>query len=52
MGYSESKFVAERLLEKAAREVGVPILVYRVGQIAGSTVGEGIRGRSRNGSRA
>lgn len=35
MGYAESKYVAERLLDMAATECDVPVSVCRVGQIAG-----------------
>ncbi|KAH9896198.1 hypothetical protein F4778DRAFT_745468 [Xylariomycetidae sp. FL2044] len=36
-GYAQSKFVAERILDAAARESGVPAVVCRIGQIAGPT---------------
>lgn len=36
-GYAESKFVAERLLDLAAIQHGLPVRIPRVGQIAGST---------------
>lgn len=35
MGYAESKYVAERLLETASRTFGTPVSICRVGQIAG-----------------
>ena len=35
MGYGESKYVAERLLELAAEEFGVSAAICRVGQLAG-----------------
>ncbi|KAK4237128.1 linear gramicidin synthase subunit D [Achaetomium macrosporum] len=35
-GYSRSKFLAEQLCDAAARHLGVPVWVLRVGQIAGS----------------
>ena len=35
MGYAESKYIAERLLEIAATDCKVPVSVCRVGQIAG-----------------
>ncbi len=41
-GYAQSKFVAERLLDAAAREAGIPAVVCRVGQIAGPTSAAGI----------
>ena len=37
MGYSESKKIAERILDTAAAQCQVPISVLRVGQICGST---------------
>ncbi|KAI0144537.1 hypothetical protein GGR57DRAFT_325304 [Xylariaceae sp. FL1272] len=42
MGYAESKFVAERLLDTASREAGIPAVICRVGQIAGPTTRAGI----------
>ena len=41
MGYAQSKFVAERLLDTAARQSGVPVAVCRVGQVAGPTTQSG-----------
>ena len=35
MGYAESKYVAERLLDTASRTFEIPISICRVGQIAG-----------------
>lgn len=35
MGYAESKYVAERLLEDAATGFGVSSIICRVGQLAG-----------------
>ena len=35
-GYGESKLVAERLLDKAANESGIPVSIIRVGQIVES----------------
>lgn len=37
MGYAQSKFVVERLCALAAAEKGLPAIVYRVGQMVGST---------------
>ncbi|KAI0100582.1 hypothetical protein GGR51DRAFT_352559 [Nemania sp. FL0031] len=42
IGYAESKAVAERLLDTAAKEIGIPTIVCRVGQIAGPTTTTGI----------
>ncbi|KAI0412489.1 hypothetical protein F5X98DRAFT_354643 [Xylaria grammica] len=42
IGYAESKSVAERLLDTAAKEIGIPAIVCRVGQIAGPTTTSGI----------
>ncbi|KAF2962888.1 hypothetical protein GQX73_g10685 [Xylaria multiplex] len=42
IGYAESKSVAERLLDTAAKEIGIPTIVCRVGQIAGPTTAAGI----------
>ncbi|CAF9923631.1 hypothetical protein IMSHALPRED_005976 [Imshaugia aleurites] len=42
MGYAESKYVAERMLDEAARVSGVSSAVCRVGQVAGPTQGKGI----------
>ncbi|KAH9885677.1 putative NRPS-like enzyme [Xylariomycetidae sp. FL2044] len=35
-GYAQSKFLAEMLCDVAARHLGVPVAVLRVGQVAGS----------------
>ncbi|RYP00943.1 hypothetical protein DL764_006344 [Monosporascus ibericus] len=40
-GYGESKFVAERLLNAAAREADIPAIICRVGQVAGPTTTAG-----------
>ncbi|PQE32867.1 NRPS-like enzyme protein [Rutstroemia sp. NJR-2017a WRK4] len=40
-GYGQAKFVAERLLAAACRDVGIPTAIYRVGQIAGPTTDKG-----------
>jgi thioester reductase-like protein len=42
-GYGESKWIAERLLDNAARKCGVSSTICRVGQIAGP-VEKGMRG--------
>ncbi|VUC25540.1 unnamed protein product [Clonostachys rosea] len=42
MGYARSKFVSEVLLDRAAKESGIPAVVCRVGQIAGPTTSDGI----------
>ncbi|KAH8204294.1 hypothetical protein TruAng_001580 [Truncatella angustata] len=36
-GYGQSKFIAERLLDTAAREAEVPAILLRVGQVASPT---------------
>ena len=41
MGYAESKYVSERLLDEASRVSGVPTAICRVGQVAGPTSGKG-----------
>ncbi|KAK0507032.1 hypothetical protein JMJ35_010490 [Cladonia borealis] len=41
MGYAESKYVSERLLDEASRVSGVPTAICRVGQVAGPTNGKG-----------
>ncbi|KAF2491843.1 putative NRPS-like enzyme [Lophium mytilinum] len=46
MGYGQSKYVAERLLDHAARTLGVDATAVRIGQIAGTA--ENPRGWSRN----
>ena len=35
MGYGESKYIAELLLEAGAEKCGVPAVIVRVGQLAG-----------------
>ena len=45
MGYGESKYVAEQLLEKAGRTSGVSAAICRVGQLAGPVVKGGIWNR-------
>ncbi|KAI0008847.1 hypothetical protein F4779DRAFT_418501 [Xylariaceae sp. FL0662B] len=42
MGYAQAKFVAERLLDTAAKEAGVAATICRFGQIAGPTTAAGI----------
>ena len=42
MGYGESKYVAEQLLEKAGRTYGVSSAICRIGQLAGPVVKGGI----------
>lgn len=42
-GYSESKWIAERLLDAAAKKCGVSSAVCRIGQIAGP-VAKGLKG--------
>lgn len=41
-GYGQSKFLAERLLDAAAKEANVPATICRVGQIAGPTTKPGV----------
>lgn len=41
-GYGQSKLVAERILDAAAKQAGVPAIVCRVGQVAGPTTREGV----------
>lgn len=41
-GYGQSKFVAERVLDAAAKVANVPTVVCRVGQIAGPTTAAGV----------
>lgn len=44
-GYSESKWITERLLDAAREQAGVPSAILRVGQIAGpANVAEGKAG--------
>ncbi|KAJ3578218.1 hypothetical protein NPX13_g2342 [Xylaria arbuscula] len=42
IGYAQSKFIAERVLDTAAKRAGIPVTVCRVGQIAGPTTVAGI----------
>jgi thioester reductase-like protein len=42
MGYGQSKFVAERILDTAVREVGITATICRAGQIAGPTMAAGM----------
>lgn len=42
MGYGESKYVAEQLLEKAGKSSGVSAAICRVGQLAGPVVKDGV----------
>ncbi|TFY79278.1 hypothetical protein EWM64_g4730 [Hericium alpestre] len=37
-GYSQSKYVAERIIDKAALDAGLPAFIIRCGQLSGSTV--------------
>lgn len=36
LGYAESKYVAERMLDNASRKFDIPIAILRIGQIAGT----------------
>lgn len=42
MGYGQSKYVAERVLDVAAKVANVPAVICRVGQIAGPTTAAGV----------
>ena len=42
MGYGESKYIAELLLEAGAEKSGVPAIICRVGQLAGPVVKGGV----------
>lgn len=42
MGYGESKYIAEQLLERAGKSSGVSAAICRVGQLAGPVVKGGI----------
>ena len=42
MGYGESKYIAEQLLEKAGKDSGVLAAICRVGQLAGPVVKDGV----------
>ncbi|RDL38497.1 Acetyl-CoA synthetase-like protein [Venustampulla echinocandica] len=37
-GYAQSKYIAERITQTAARTLHIPIHIFRVGQLTGSTV--------------
>ncbi|RAL07786.1 NAD(P)-binding protein [Aspergillus homomorphus CBS 101889] len=41
-GYGQSKFVAEHICAQVALSSGLPVTVYRVGQICGPTAGTGV----------
>lgn len=41
-GYAKSKYISELLLDDAARDAGIPVVVCRVGQIAGPTTVAGV----------
>ena len=41
MGYAQSKYISERLLNEATKESNIPTTVFRVGQIAGPTTSDG-----------
>ncbi|KAF5686208.1 NRPS-like enzyme [Fusarium denticulatum] len=38
-GYGQSKYIAEHLLDNAAKKHGIPVTIIRIGQIAGSLSG-------------
>ena len=42
LGYGESKYIGELLLETGAKECGVPAIVCRVGQLSGPVVKGGV----------
>ena len=44
MGYAQSKYVAERLLDQATRIAGIPTTICRVGQVAGPVKTHGVGG--------
>lgn len=46
MGYGESKYLAERMLDYAAKKLGITASIVRVGQVAGTA--ENPRGWNRN----
>ena len=46
MGYGESKYLAERILDYAAQNLELKIQIARIGQIAGQVSGEGEWNRS------
>ncbi|KAI1652961.1 NAD(P)-binding protein [Daldinia decipiens] len=41
-GYGESKLVAERMLSTAAEEAEIPVVICRIGQVAGPTTKSGV----------
>ncbi|KAI5925742.1 putative NRPS-like enzyme [Camillea tinctor] len=45
-GYARSKFLSEHLCDEAARHLGVPVAVARVGQVAGPVSQPGLWNRS------
>ncbi len=42
MGYAESKYIAELLLEAAVKESGISAVICRVGQLAGPVLKGGM----------
>lgn len=42
LGYGQSKLIAERMLEAAAKRARVPSAICRVGQVAGPTTAKGV----------
>ncbi|EMR82848.1 putative nrps-like enzyme protein [Botrytis cinerea BcDW1] len=46
MGYAESKFISERILDHAAKKLSVDIKIARVGQIAGPAYTSGVWNKS------
>ncbi|TVY87466.1 Non-canonical non-ribosomal peptide synthetase [Lachnellula willkommii] len=42
MGYAESKYLAERMLDEASKVAGIPTTICRTGQIAGPTTTHGV----------
>ncbi|TEY39882.1 hypothetical protein BOTCAL_0448g00080 [Botryotinia calthae] len=46
MGYAESKFISERVLDHAAKKLSVDIKIARVGQIAGPAYTSGVWNKS------
>lgn len=51
-GYARSKFLSEILCDRAARALGIPTTVVRVGQVAGAVRGGGGSGRGSEWNRA
>jgi nucleoside-diphosphate-sugar epimerase/aryl carrier-like protein len=47
-GYARSKFLSELLCDCAARELGIPVTIARVGQVAGAVRGPGAGEWNRN----